>query len=157
MKPGLKEKLENYLQDMGGVVPYNEVRRMVEEVWESPKGGHYRMETLTRRSRKDNKLEESNERIGKIYNEQGVITGFFYKGFTEPQKKVDREFIGSIPPAPAITVNDNTIGEIMSRLRDKMNKFDNFKFDNFCCYSFYKFKTHDPNCQTLKVKENRLW
>ena len=129
MKPGLKEKLENYLQDMGGVVPYNEVRRMVEEVWESPKGGHYRMETLTRRSRKDNKLEESNERIGKTYNEQGVITGFFYKGFTEPQKKVDRE---------------NILGTMRTLI-------------GFCCYSSYKFGTHDPNCQTLKVKENRLW
>lgn len=28
----------------------------------------------------------------------------------------------------------------------------------YCCYSFYKFNTHDPiNCQTLKIKENRLF
>lgn len=27
----------------------------------------------------------------------------------------------------------------------------------YCCYSNYKFQIHDPNCQTLKVKENRLW
>ncbi len=26
-----------------------------------------------------------------------------------------------------------------------------------CCYSSYKFGTHDPNCQTLKIKENRLF
>ena len=128
MKPGLKEKLENYLQDMGGVVPYNEVRRMVEEVWESPKGGHYRMETLTRRSRKDNKLEESNERIGKTYNEQGVITGFFYKRFAEPQKKVDREFV-----------------------------FKTTATTNTCCFWAGIDGVHSSNCKTLKVKENRLW
>jgi len=147
MKPSLKEKLENYLQDMGGVVPYNEVRRMVEEVWESPKGGHYRMETLTRRSRKDNKLEESNERIGKTYNELGVITGFFYKGLTEPQKKVDREFV--FKATPSYVMASGTV-------LDKHIPITSFE-KGYCCYSSYKFGTHDPNCQTLKVKENRLW
>lgn len=101
MKNGLKEKLETYLQDIGGVIPYNQVRRMVEEVWESPKGGHYRMETLTRRGRKDNKLETSNEHIGKTYNEVGVITGFFYKPSQTPNpapRQEIRTFTSTIHP-----------------------------------------------------------
>lgn len=51
-----------------------------------------------------------------------------------------------------LTVNDNNIVETMRRLRDKISKFE-----EFCCYSFHKFNTHDPNCQTLKIKENKLF
>lgn len=32
------------------------------------------------------------------------------------------------------------------------------KFMPICCYSIGRFGTHDPNCQTLKVKETKgLW
>ena len=93
----LEEHLHDFLKAGGGKhYSYEEVKYQVEKVWLTSKGGHYRMETLTRRARKDNTKENDiASRIGKEYR-NGPIVSFYYKTDSllteQPLTEVAKEF-----------------------------------------------------------------
>ncbi len=89
MKETLEIKLHNFLRAQGGrSIPYEQIKLLAEKVWLTSRGGHYRMEILTRRTRKDN-LKENNisARIGKEYKNNAVVA-FFYKTDSQMQPEI---------------------------------------------------------------------
>lgn len=80
MTDSLETKLHNFLKAQGGKhIDYEQIKYLVEKVWLTPKGGHYRMETLTRRWRKDKyKTVDISDRIGKDYKNNAIVA-LYYK------------------------------------------------------------------------------
>lgn len=111
MNESLETKLHNYLKEQNGKqVPYQDVKYLVEYVWITLKGGHYRMETLTRRARKDATKRENDisTRIGKVYK-GNAITHFYYKPIAEMNANISiraEEFMRRFPSQPIKEVKE---------------------------------------------------